>query len=148
MKALAATMLFALISTNVLANSPEIAGVFTNSEGCEIEKEVRNNGTILYVSQNGKREYVGYGNNYEFGDFTYCAEDKTDINHFSGSQGTGILISCSGHTNGHIKTRGRVDISLDENGDPVEVKIDGQIKGFFGWKQDVKINCTDLKKLN
>ena len=42
------------------------------------------------------------------------------------------------------KTRGRIDLSLDTEGNHIEVKIDGQIKGFFGWKQDVKIECLNL----
>ena len=55
------------------------------------------------------------------------------------------MISCSGHENGHTTIRGRVDISM-MGGELSEVKIDGQRKGIFDWKQDVKIECLNLKK--
>ncbi len=117
---------------------------YSNDEGCLVEKEQRNNGVVLYISKDDQQVVIGYGNNYEFGDFTYCAEDKTDITFYSGTKGTGILISCSGHTNGHAFTRGRADISLDAEGRPASVLIDGQKKGFFGWSQEIKINCSNL----
>lgn len=116
---------------------------FSNKEGCSVEKEQRKNGVVLYISKGDQQEIVGYGNDYSFGDFVYCAAEKTEINFYEGSQGTGIIISCSEHQNGHEVTRGRVDISL-KNGVVTEVKIDGQIKGFFGWDQDSEIECLDL----
>jgi len=133
--------LLLLISTSSFANTT----TFSNNDGCVVEKDQRANGVVLYVSIGDQKEIVGYGNDYSFGDFAYCSDDKTDINFFEGSLGTGIMISCSGHENGHKTTRGRVDISL-KNGAPTEIKIDGQVKGFFRWKQDTKIECLNLIK--
>ncbi|MBT4790801.1 MAG: hypothetical protein HON90_04460 [Halobacteriovoraceae bacterium] len=128
-----------LISISSFANNIK----YSNEDGCSVEQEQRANGVVLYVTKGDEKEVVGYGNDYSFGDFSYCAEGYTDIHTFEGSQGLGIMISCSGHVNGHKTTRGRVDISI--MGEQLsEVKIDGQIKGFFGWKQDVKLECLNL----
>lgn len=136
-----------LVGLTLLASMSTFANTvkYSNDDGCLVEKEQRRNGVVLYVTKGDEKEVVGYGNDYSFGDFTYCADDSTDINFFEGSQGTGIMISCSGHENGHKTTRGRVDISIMD-GELSEIKIDGQIKGFFGWKQDVKLECINLVK--
>lgn len=132
-----------LLSSNMLLASD--LTVFSNSEGCTVEKEVRNNGTLLFISKGDKREVVGYANDFiSFGDFVYCADEKTQINSFVGSKGTRILIACSEHKNENAVTRGRVDISLDTQGNPVEVKIDGQRKGLFSWKKDTNVECANL----
>ncbi|RZF21620.1 MULTISPECIES: hypothetical protein [Halobacteriovorax] len=118
--------------------------IFSNSEGCVVEKEQRRNGVILYLSKGDQQQVVGFTNDYQLADFVYCADDKTEINYLDGSLGTGIMISCNGHRNGHAVTRGRVDISLDTDGNPTEVKIDGQKKGLFTWKQKTLIECNNL----
>ncbi len=130
-----------LLSVSTLADTV----VYSNSEGCVVEKEQRRNGVVLFVSKGDVREVVGYGNDYSFGDFAYCNSDATDINFFEGSLGTKIMISCSGHENGHKETRGRVDISII-GGELEEISIDGQVKGFFSWKQDTELTCSNLVK--
>ena len=130
-----------LLSVNTFADTV----TYSNSDGCVVEKEQRRNGVVLYVTKGDVKEIVGYGNDYSFGDFVYCDEDYTDINYFEGSQGTGIMISCSGHKNGHKVTRGRVDISV-MGGEISDISIDGQVKGFFGWKQDTELKCSNLVK--
>lgn len=120
---------------------------YSNADGCEVEVYERKHGVIMYVNKDKYREVLGYGNEYSFADFSYCAEDYIDISSFQGAKGTGVIIGCSGHQNGHKTTRGRVDISLDSEGNPVEIKLDGQVKGFFSWKQDVMIECLNLVKV-
>lgn len=117
--------------------------VYTNNEGCVVESEQRANGVILYVSKDDKKEIVGHGNDYSFGDFAYCADEKTQISSYEGAKGTHILIACSEHENGNKVTRGRVDISIMA-GKLSEVKIDGQIKGLLFWKKDSDIECSNL----
>ncbi len=128
-----------LISMPSFANTVK----YSNDDGCLVEKEQRRNGVVLYVIKGDEKEVIGYGNDYSFGSFVYCAKENTEVNYFEGSQGTSIMISCSGHENGHRTTRGRVDISLMGE-DLSEIKIDGQVKSFFGWKQDVKLECLNL----
>ncbi len=134
-----------LIALTILASTSSFADFvrYSNSEGCLVEKDQRPNGVVLYVTKNGEQQVVGYANDYSFGDTVFCAQEKTEINFFEGSLGTGIMISCNGHENGHKVTRGRVDISL-MGGELSEVSIDGQVRGLFGWKQDTLIECTDL----
>ena len=134
-----------LIGLMLTVSSLSIAQMttYTNNLGCKVVEDVRANGTTLTVTQGDQHEIVGYGKDYSFGDFTYCSDEKADIDTFEGSQGTAILISCSEHQNGHEITRGRVDISKMQ-GQLTEVKVDGQVDGFFGWKQELNINCTNL----
>lgn len=131
-----------LSSVSTFANT----SVYSNDKGCKVEKDQKANGVVLYVNLGNRNEVIGYANDYSFGDFVYCAGDNTEIDYFNGVQGTGILIACSEHQNGHRVTRGRVDLSLDLEGNPVEIKIDGQVKKLFGWAQDVEIECSNLVK--
>lgn len=116
---------------------------YVSSEGCVIQKEQHKNGVVLYISQGREQTVLGFGNDYSFGDFTYCADEYTEINHFEGSQGVGIMIACSEHQNGHAVTRGRAEISIIQ-GQLNEIKLEGQVKGFLGWKQDLALSCTNL----
>ena len=136
-----------LLSLVLLVSMPSFAKTvrYINSDGCVVEKEQRKGGVILHIIKGDLREEVGYGNNYSFGDFSYCAENHTDINFYEGARGVGIMISCSEHENGYKVTRGRADISII-GGELKEVKIDGQVKGLLGWSQDVEIECLDLVK--
>jgi hypothetical protein len=134
------TTLITLLSLTSLANTI----IYTNDEGCRVEKEQRRNGVLMYITNGEETEYVGYGNDYSFGSFAYCSDKKTEVNYYEGSKGTGIMVSCSSHTNGHKTTRGRVDISIID-GDLKEIKIDGQVKrSLLGWKQDVLMECSNL----
>ena len=131
----------ALISSfSVMANE-----VYKNNTGCNVEKETRANGVVFYVDSNNKHEVVGIANDYSFGTFVYCDDKAMNINYVEGSKGTGILIYCSAHENGHAVTRGRVDIDI-MGGELKNISIDGQVKKLFGWKQDTKIECLDLVK--
>ena len=141
-----------LIGLTLLASTTSFATIhvvkYANGDGCFVEKEQRRNGVVLYVTKGDEHEVVGYGNDYSFGDFAgYCAHDKTDVHFFEGSLGTDLMVSCSGHENGHATTRGRVDIGIMD-GELSKVKIDGQVQNILGWwKQDVKIECLNLVKV-
>ncbi|MBV2168785.1 MAG: hypothetical protein KUL82_08770 [Bdellovibrio sp.] len=133
-----------ILSTLLLSMSAHADTLkYSNSNGCDVEVENRNNGQIFYVSKDGKTEIVGLTKNLSAGTFAYCDDSVLQINSFVGSQGTGIMMSCSEHVNGHATTRGRVDIEI-MNKDLAKISIDGQVKGLFGWKQDTKIVCDDL----
>ncbi len=116
---------------------------YSNDSGCEVELETRSNGRIFYVSKDGKTEIVGVTNDYSQGTFAYCADSALQIHYIEGSRGTGIMLSCNAHANGYAKTRGRVDIDIIE-GELTRISIDGQVKRFFGWRQDVLMNCDGL----
>ena len=120
--------------------------IYKSNEGCEVELEQRAKGVFLFFMKDGKnRGNVGYLNDFSSANFVYCSDEKTRINHYTGSKGTGLMISCNEHQNGEAVTRGRLDISII-NGEPEEIKIDGQRKGLFGWKQEILLQCTNLVK--
>jgi len=120
--------------------------IYKSPEGCEVGVEQRKDFVILSFWKD-RRNYgnIEYANDFSSADFGYCSEENTQVNHFTGSKGTGLMISCSEHQNGDAVTRGRVDISI-LNGELKEVKIDGQRKGWFGWKQEALLECTNLLK--
>lgn len=121
--------------------------IYTNDQGCIIEKETRAKGVIYYTRQADQWATIGHTNDFASGDFAYCAPSQLQLNHFSGAKGTGLMMSCSEHQNDHAVTRGRVDLSI-MNGELSELAIDGQVKSFFGWKQDTLIKCTNLIRQN
>ncbi len=134
-------LLFSTLLLSISAQADTLK--YSNGDGCNVEVDNRNNGQIFYVSKNGKSEIVGITHNLTAGNFAYCNESALQINSFVGSKGTGIMMSCSGHVNGNATTRGRVDIEIMDQ-ELSRIAIDGQVKGFFGWRQDTKIVCNNL----
>jgi hypothetical protein len=123
--------------------------VYVNQEGCNVEKKARGNGYILSIWKNRKSlAEASYSSDYSAASYDYCSDEKTNINFLDGAKGTGVMISCSESQKGNATTRGRVDFSLTKDGDLTEIKVDGQKKGFFGWKQEVKEECLNLSVLN
>jgi len=137
-----AMLLMSLPSLATPATASDFAR-YANDSGCEVELETRSNGRIFYVSKDEKTEIVGVTNDYSQGTFAYCADSALQIHYMEGSRGTGIMLSCDAHSNGYATTRGRVDIEIIE-GKLTRILIDGQVKRFFGWRQDVLMDCDGL----
>lgn len=119
--------------------------IYKNQDGCTVEVEARRNGTIYYVSAGENVEVLGVTNDLRSGTFAFCDDSVLEVHSLEGSQGVGVMLSCSAHQNGHATTRGQARIDIIK-GELKELSIDGQIKGFFGWKQDTKVVCLNLKK--
>lgn len=130
----------ALLSLNSFANTV----VLTNDEGCYVEQEQTNNGTMVYVQVDGNTQILGFGNDYSFGDFTYCSDESLNVTYFEGPYGTEVRLSCSANDNGQYRTRGRATMSFNQNGLLQDVNIEGQVKRFFGWKEEEMIVCKNL----
>jgi hypothetical protein len=131
-----------LISMSANADTLTYSGKYSG-DGCDVDVETRTNGQIFYVSKDGKTEIIGLTKDLSKGTFAYCDDSALQIHSFTGNKGTGIMMACSGHKNGSATTRGRVDIEII-NKKLTNIAIDGQKKGFFTWKQDTKIVCSNL----
>ncbi len=116
---------------------------YINESGCVVEVESRKKGVIYYVYQGKQSGVVGVTNDLTSGSFAYCDDSALRVSSYEGKKGTGILVSCSEHQNDNAVTRGRVYIDI-MGGELASISFDGQVKRFFGWKQDTKIECKNL----
>jgi hypothetical protein len=122
---------------------------YTSQEGCSVTKKFRPSGTQFTVYRNPSSvnfSDVAYLNDYSSGNFAYCLDRKTNISHIQNESGTEITISCDEHKNRDYTMRGKVEVYLAKDGEPVSIKMDGQRKGWFGWKQEVAVECRNLVK--
>lgn len=142
------------ITCSISAMANEDVEVYQNSNGCTVEKEAHLNGPTFYITQTLKNanplvESVGYSkkNGSLDATFAYCHEDVRKVTFSSPTKDTErVTIECDKHQNDHGVTRGQVQIDSTGEGVLKRISIDGQRKGIKGWKQDVKIDCSDLEK--
>ena len=135
-------MILTLVFTTFLFAQTE---VYENTDGCVVTVNVREYGLQINVVKDNINEFVGFTNDYTYANFAYCSSKMTEVKSFEERYGTGVIISCSGHHNGHAYTRGKVEIALVD-GEISSIELDGQVRSVFRWRQDVKLSCFNLVK--
>lgn len=124
-----------LFAATSLSHASEIRR-FANAD-CQVEMETPNNGILLYISQGEQTAIVGVTRDRSRGTISgFCDEPSV------AATGDQVRLFCDAHQNGREITRGNAEI--DFRSGLTSVSVTGQVKGFFGWKTDTRIDCREL----